>query len=65
MKEVKFPSGLEKIGTHSFADSGLEKIVFPASVKEIGPWAFYGCTHLKSVQLNEGLEKLGEIQVTD
>lgn len=38
-------------------------LVTPASVKKIGPYAFAKCEYLKSVQLNEGLEKLGEKEI--
>ncbi|WP_228846568.1 leucine-rich repeat domain-containing protein [Metamycoplasma hominis] len=31
---------------------------YSGSAKEIGKYAFYGCTNLKEVILNEGLEKL-------
>ena len=50
---------MKKIGACCFEKSGLEEIVLPASVKEIGARAFYYCKQLKNVQLNEGLEKLG------
>ena len=62
LKSVSFQDGsrLEKIGAECFAESGLKEIVLPESVKEIGVKAFDSCKQLKNVQLNEGLEKLGE-----
>ena len=47
----------------SFSYSGLEEIVAPLSVREISAKAFYGCEQLRSVALNEGLEKLGAREV--
>ena len=35
------------------------EVVLPASVREVGASAFRGCGSLKSVRLNEGLERLG------
>ena len=41
LKNVQLPDGLETIGTDCFWNSGLEEVVFPASVREIGACAFY------------------------
>ena len=60
LKNIRFPNGLETIGTNCFWNCALEAVVLPASTESIGPYAFYGCASLKSVRLNEGLEKLGE-----
>ena len=38
----------------------MKSVVIPESVKEIGDYAFYGCTKLESVQLNGKIEKMGE-----
>ena len=65
MHNILLPEGLKIIGIDSFWNSGLEEIILPSSVKSIEPCAFYGCKQLKSVRLNEGLEKLGEKQVVD
>ena len=35
LKNIQFPDGLETIGVECFESSDLEKIVFPASVKDI------------------------------
>ena len=43
LKNIQLPSGLEKIGTECFAQSSIEQIVFPASVKEVGIGAFQYC----------------------
>ena len=35
LKNIKFPDGLETIGSYCFWDSGLEEVVLPASVRNI------------------------------
>ena len=40
LKNIQLPNGLKKIGIRCFAKSGLEEIVFPASVREVGAEAF-------------------------
>ena len=53
-------SRLEKIGGDCFRGSGLVDITTPAAVRCFCSGAFYGCKSLKRVELNEGLEVLGE-----
>ena len=62
LKSVKFGSNIEKIGRPE--EEGryfaycyeLKEIEFPASLKYLGPAAFYGCKNLKKITLNNGLE---------
>ena len=54
LKEVKLSDGLEIIGENWFADSDIEKVVVPASVKEIQASAFRGCDKLVSAKFDEG-----------
>lgn len=42
-----------------YGNKTIEEIIIPSSIKEIGEGAFWGCTNLKSVELNEGLEVIG------
>lgn len=63
LKAIGLPDCVEEIGLEAFASSGLEELVFPKSVKTVGPFAFHDCRGLRSVRLNEGLEKLGEPQI--
>ena len=44
LKSILLPARLEKIGVRSFAQSGLGKIVLPASVKKVERMAFSQCT---------------------
>lgn len=64
LKHVDFGHGLKRIGSsfyysEVFAHSGLEEVVIPQQVTEIGYAAFYDCS-LKKVTLNEGLVTIGE-----
>lgn len=64
LKHVDFGHGLKRIGSsfyysEVFAHSGLEEVVVPQQVTEIGYAAFYDCS-LKKVTLNEGLVAIGE-----
>lgn len=63
LKHVDFGHGLKRIGASCYFDvfaySGLEEVVIPPQVVEIGCAAFYGC-YLKKVTLNEGLAVIGE-----
>ena len=43
LKSIRFSNVLEKIGAVCFWKGGLEEIVLPASVKEVGAGAFYEC----------------------
>ncbi|WP_368213505.1 leucine-rich repeat protein [Blautia sp. RTP21359st1_E11_RTP21359_211015] len=63
LKHVDFGHGLKRIGSsfysNVFAHSGLEEVVIPQQVTEIGYAAFYDCS-LKKVTLSEGLVAIGE-----
>ena len=43
LKDITLPDGLTYIGRRCFYGSGLESIVFPPSVRAIGPYAFCEC----------------------
>ena len=63
VKEVAFEENcrLEVIGPNAFQGAGIERFDVPPSLREIGVLAFGNCRRLKSVHLNERLEKLGEL----
>ena len=46
-KYVVIPERMERIGNHWFWGSGIKYVTVPASVREIGVDAFYGCESLK------------------
>lgn len=65
LKSIKFPEGLESIGTQSFQGCGLENITFPKSLGSIRNYAFHTCSilttlyvdtlsHLFSIQYESG-----------
>ena len=56
---MALPNSLQKIGILAFYKAGLERVKFPASLREIAPKAFAACKSLKTVEFGEGLEALG------
>lgn len=63
LREIVLPEGMELISQNAFYQAGapcsnLSQIVFPSTLRIIGTDAFNGCTALKTVELNEGLEVL-------
>lgn len=61
-KTLVFAEGgtLSEIESSAFADNhALESVVLPPSLRILGFSAFFNCTALKSLTLNEGLEEIG------
>ena len=57
---VRFKEGLQTIEDEAFRDcSSLESITLPSTVTEIGIYAFYGCSNLREVAFNDGLQTIG------
>ena len=59
LKEIEFPERTVKIGIAAFdigygATSSLKKVKLPASVTEIGKYAFQGCNALETVEFAQG-----------
>ena len=67
LRKVTFPSSLEMIGAHSFADcSKLNSITFEKGGKVlIGDSAFEGCALLRSVSLNDSVLSIGDASFRD
>lgn len=59
LKNVNFSEGIEKIDANAFADTALEKVKIPPSVKYIGELAFANNEKLVELTLQEGLEVIG------
>ena len=50
---------LEEIESYAFANTGLASVTLPASVKNVGNYAFENCAALTSVSMAEGFEDVG------
>ena len=53
LKEVVVPEGVTKIGDRWFSQAAVTKVFIPASVREIGTEAFYGCKELEEMLFPE------------
>ena len=51
LKRIVFPRGVKKVGAMAFAFSGLERVDITREIKEIGSFAFYGCSMLVNANL--------------
>lgn len=64
IKTVSIPEGYDRIADGAFsnesAQSVLENVNLPKGLTLIGKNAFQNCNHIKSIELNEGLENIGE-----
>ena len=54
------PEGLVTIGKGALQSTGLTALTLPASVRELESEALYSCDNLAELNLNEGLEIIGE-----
>jgi len=60
MEELIIPEGVTRISSHAFYTRSfkntckLKRLTLPASLTNIGRWAFYGCDELESVYLPDG-----------
>lgn len=64
IKTVSIPEGYDRIADGAFSNenvqSVLENVNLPKGLTLIGKNAFQDCSHIKSIELNEGLENIGE-----
>lgn len=64
IKTVSIPEGYDRIANGAFsnenAQSVLENVNLPKGLTLIGKNAFQNCNQIKSIELNEGLENIGE-----
>lgn len=59
IESVQIPEGVETIGTGSFIKNNLTKVTLPSTVKTIEALAFANNKSLVEINLNEGLETIG------
>lgn len=60
LKNPDFPDGLKSIESYAFTGSGLEKIVIPDSVTDVGWYAFSECRDLTEAVLGSGCDFINE-----
>ena len=55
------PSTIKRIGPGAFDHAAITGVSLPASVTDVETGAFYACTALRSVTLNEGLQRIANL----
>lgn len=64
IKTVSIPEGYDRIANGAFSNenkqSVLENVNLPKGLTLIGKNAFQNCNYIKSIELNDGLENIGE-----
>ena len=60
MKLVRFPEGLKYIGENAFYFCGIDSLVLPQSLEELGDSAFFKCTNLIDAELPPKIKKIGK-----
>lgn len=56
---ITIPEGVTEIKAFAFANSKIEKVSFPDSLKKIEKYAFYECSRLKFIDFGNGIEEIG------
>ncbi|MDY2628249.1 MAG: leucine-rich repeat domain-containing protein [Lachnospiraceae bacterium] len=51
LEEITLPGSLINIGGYAFVNTGLKEIVLPANVSSVGNSAFYGCSSLGAITI--------------
>ena len=59
VKAVRFAEGVVSIPAEAFAHRSVAEAFFPASLREIGDYAFLRCDTLEQVHWQEGLREIG------
>ena len=60
LRDIVVPAGLDRISNYAYGNcKNLTRIEIPANIKAIYPNAFNGCSNLREVTFNEGLEVIG------
>ncbi len=56
---VKLPNSVQEIAVNGFKGTSIESFEAPQNLRILGTDAFLGCSKLKRIVLNDGLESLG------
>ena len=59
IEHITLPNTLIRIDDDAFANTNLEEIHFPISLKYIGAAAFYGCNGLVEITFSQNVEEIG------
>lgn len=65
LKALSLPDGLEKVPDNVFAGASITSVHFPASVTEIGKFAFHQCESLTSFETGASVAVIGTQAVDD
>ena len=57
---IVIPDGVQEIGERAFANSKVESITFPDSLRKIGYEAFVHCTRLNQIDFGRGIKEIGK-----
>lgn len=60
LRRVVLGAGVQAIGAHAFARTGLREVELPPGLRRIGKRAFFRCRELESLELPGGLREIGE-----
>ena len=57
---IVIPDGVQEIGRRAFANSKVESITFPDSLRKIGYEAFVHCIKLNQIDFGRGIKEIGK-----
>ncbi|MCM1236454.1 MAG: leucine-rich repeat domain-containing protein, partial [Ruminococcus flavefaciens] len=60
LAKITIGNKVASIGTYAFAESGVERVNMPASVKTMGSYAFYNCDQLTDLTIGSGLDTIAD-----
>ena len=56
--DLTIPEGVTNIATGAFMYGNFDSIHFPSTLMEIGAYAFYECSHVREINLNDNLVRI-------
>ena len=65
LRSVMLPSNLTILGEGCFSGSGLDSIIIPSNVEEIGASAFSSCNDLKYVSFPPSVKRINDLAFSD